>query len=133
MKIRPVEAADLPLITQGFVRYGSDALAPLERDGWPRAAERLIEGWVRRGAIRVVGDPEGSDLVLAWAAYEGGALYWVWVRGGYRKAGIASAFVRELGPVESVAFAARRWQREAARRRGWRFAPRVPWIQEMKA
>jgi len=131
MRLREPVAADVPLLTQTYVRESRRCVRPWERDAWPPVAERwLARQLMRRRVIVAADSDESSDVVLGYAIGEPGRLDWVWVKGLYRRVGLARRLTREVaGDVQMVTHICTRWQRETTRRRGWLHAPMLPLME----
>jgi GNAT superfamily N-acetyltransferase len=108
--------------------------AELEGRGWPALAERFVAASLEAGHCVVAGWP-GSDVVGGYCLGQRDAdravCHWVYVKGLYRRRGIATMLVGALraGLDEViVTHTASRWQRARVRREGWRAADRLPWL-----
>lgn len=69
----------------------------IERDVYARGQDQRIDRLLADATVLVAYFPEVEDEVLGWVAFERDALYYVYVKGTYRKAGIASGLVQNLG------------------------------------
>jgi GNAT superfamily N-acetyltransferase len=66
-------------------------------DVFDRGHRELIARLWGLGRILVAADPEDDDVVWGWACESNGVLHWVYVKGPFRRAGIALRLLSSLG------------------------------------
>lgn len=136
---RPMAERDLPYVKDTFARTMMDAGASKHIHGpiFKRGTRRLIDLMhTHRDAAQcwVATPPAYPELLLGWAIVErtdyGACVHYVYIKGAYRRAGVASSlvsFVFDLlgvDPSGDIRFS--HWRLPAgrlARARKWRFDP----------
>lgn len=115
--IRNATSADTHFIHSSWFNsyWGKYARKHIERDVYAHGQDALIQKLLFRSEVLVAYFEEVPDEVLGWACLEGDVCHWVYVKGVYRRRGIAS------GLVEGRA----KWYTQRTDTIGGRFAAKV--------
>lgn len=103
--VRPADDGDRAFIYATWMRSARgttplrelpDKLYHHDRVGY----RRCVEGYLERGTTLVACDAAEPDVVYAWACAEGGVLHGVYTRYPFRRRGLATRLLDDLGVWE---------------------------------
>lgn len=124
--IRQAKSSDLNFIKKTwFETFESSAFGRSLSPGiYGKHYAALIDQLVTDSGILVLADDETEDVILAWCAYEGRTLHYVFVREDFRGLGYARDLLSQVPTLRAYSHRTIDWQRISPRlAKSWDYNP----------
>ncbi len=102
--LREMRDGDRNYVLSSWLRSYADApeFRGTQRPVYFAMYEPLVKSIIARSTVAVATLPESTDVVLGWMAIEGDALHYLLVKPRWRKLGIATWLLEQLGDIQAT-------------------------------